>query len=91
MEVRWTEPAADDLERIVQYIAKENPNAAERVARTLYERCMGLELFPYRGRKGRVEGTRELVVAAVRYVIVYRVNREAVEILRIYHSAQSWP
>ena len=50
---------------------------------------MSLETFSDRGRPGRIDGTRELVRAP--YIIVYRVRSEAVEILRIYHSAQNWP
>lgn len=91
MEVRWTAPAANDLERIAERIAGDDPRAASRVARILYERCMGLDLFPHRGRKGRIDGTRELVTAPLPYIVVYRVTELAVEILRIYHSAQNWP
>lgn len=89
MEVRWTAPAAQDLENIASYIQRENPTAARRVARALYDTAMSLETLPDRGRHGRIDGTRELVRAP--YIIVYRVKAEAVEILRIYHSAQNWP
>lgn len=91
MQVRWTRPAAEDLERIARHIAEENPTAARRIAKTLYDRCMGLELFPHRGRIGRIAGTRELVLAPLPYIAVYRVTEAAVEIVRIYHSAQNWP
>ncbi len=36
MHVRWTPKAAEDLERIAQRIGRENPEAALRVARTIY-------------------------------------------------------
>src|SRR3954447_23584590 len=62
MQVRWTRPAAEDLERIARHIAQENPTAARQVAKTVYDRCMGLELFPNRGRIGRIAGTRESVL-----------------------------
>jgi toxin ParE1/3/4 len=52
---------------------------------------MGLEMFPNRGRVGRIAGTRELVFAPLPYIAVYRVNDKVAEILRIYHSAQNWP
>jgi toxin ParE1/3/4 len=91
MQVRWTRPAAQDLQRIARHIARENPTAARQVAKTLYDRCMGLDLFSNRGRSGRVAGTRELVFAPLPYIDVYRVNDDTVEILRIYHSAQNWP
>lgn len=89
MEVRWTRPAAQDLQHITSRIRRDNPAAARRVAKTLYDGCMGLELFPNRGRAGRIVGTRELVFAPLPYITVYRVTDDIVEILRIYHSAQN--
>jgi toxin ParE1/3/4 len=50
-----------------------------------------LESFPNRGRNGRIGGTRELVLAPLPYIVVYRVTTDSVEIIRIYHSAQNWP
>lgn len=37
---------------------------------------------PHMGRLGRVKGTRELVVSGMPYVIAYRVETDAVVILR---------
>jgi plasmid stabilization system protein ParE len=34
--VRWTTNAANDLSRIVERIREHNPEAAQRVARTIY-------------------------------------------------------
>jgi plasmid stabilization system protein ParE len=42
-----------------------------------------------RGRTGRIRGTRELVLAP--YIIAYRIEMDAVDILHIYHGAQDWP
>ena len=89
MEVRWSPEAADDLERIVIRIRQDNPQAARRVADTIYQRCADLRQFPNRGRHGRVAGTRELVLAPLPFIVVYRVKTEAVEIVRIYHGAQN--
>ncbi|WP_338109593.1 type II toxin-antitoxin system RelE/ParE family toxin [Pseudomonas rustica] len=41
-------------------------------------------------RKGRVEGTRE-IVAASNYIIVYMIKDECVQVLRIMHARQQWP
>ena len=62
MLVRWTTDAADDLERICDYIAETSPDSARRVAKTIVEGIASLHTFPHRGRLGRVEGTREFVV-----------------------------
>jgi toxin ParE1/3/4 len=61
------------------------------VAETIYRRCSDLDLFPRRGRAGRIAGTRELVLAPLPSIVVYRIGLDAVEIARIYHSAQNWP
>ena len=87
MRVVWRTVALADIARIVAHIADENPLAAPRVARELIVAGDSLDLFPMRGRPGVVPGTRELV--AVRpYIIVYRVEDDAVRILRVWHSAQ---
>ena len=46
MEVRWSLPAAEDFERICEWIARDNPEAAQRVARTIYDGCASLKDFP---------------------------------------------
>ena len=92
MEVRWSLPAAEDLELICERIERDNPEAASRVARTVYEGCARLKDFPYLGRaSSRMAGRRELVFSLLPYIAVYRVTEHAVEISRIYHGAQDWP
>jgi toxin ParE1/3/4 len=88
---RWTTPATQDLYNIVRRIQQDNPDAAAKVAKTLYDGCSGLGNFPRRGRTGRIEGTRELVFPGLPYVVVYRIQDQTLEILRIYHGAQDWP
>ncbi|WP_343716979.1 type II toxin-antitoxin system RelE/ParE family toxin [Inquilinus sp.] len=84
MQVAWTEPARQDLERIRAYVAEFNPWAANRLAVQLLAAADSLEHFPRRGRLGIEAGTRERL--ALRHV--YRIGTR-VEILRIWHSAQS--
>jgi plasmid stabilization system protein ParE len=60
MRVRWTTYAADDLERICDFIAESRPESAQRVAQSVVERIGTLETFPQLGRSGRVQGTREI-------------------------------
>ncbi|MFZ0321794.1 MAG: type II toxin-antitoxin system RelE/ParE family toxin [Candidatus Sulfotelmatobacter sp.] len=91
MRLRWTTPATNDLYNIVQHIQQDNPDAASKVAESLYDGCSSLENFPHLGRKGRIAGTRELVFSGLPYIVVYRVVDQVIEILRIYHGAQDWP
>ncbi|MDP2321413.1 MAG: type II toxin-antitoxin system RelE/ParE family toxin [Acidobacteriota bacterium] len=91
MRVRWTTDAANDLERICDYIAESRPESARTVAKTIVDGVGILELFPNRGRLGRVDATRELVFASLPFVAVYDVHSDAVQVLRILHGAQQWP
>jgi toxin ParE1/3/4 len=91
MRLRWTTPAANDLYKIVERIQRNNPTAASKVGDTIYEGCESLLKFPRRGRKGRIDGTRELIFPGLPYIVVYRVLDEIVELVRIYHGAQDWP
>ena len=62
MSVLWRAAARADVIRIIRYIADENPVAARQVARELVLAGDSLAMFPRRGRRGRAQGTRELVV-----------------------------
>jgi toxin ParE1/3/4 len=91
MQLRWSTPAAQDLYAITRHISRNNRQAARQVAQTLHEGCSRLVQFPELGRRGRIEGTRELIFSGLPYIVVYRVRAETVELLRIYHAAQNWP
>lgn len=91
MKVRWSPAAAEDFARIVQYIHRDNPDAAERIARNIHESADALKLFPNRGRLGRIEGTRELPLPPLPFILVYRVKADVVEIVNVVHGAQKWP
>jgi addiction module RelE/StbE family toxin len=92
MRLRWTEPAAQDLTRICDYIeAQSGPAAARKVALTIYEGVSSLIDFPKRGRPGKQVDTRELVITRLPYIVVYRLRESTVEVFRILHGAQRWP
>ena len=90
MEVVWLEGAVADLTEIFAFIASRDPGAAQRVAATLRRTASRLDVHPNRGRKGRVAGTRELVVPRLPFVIAYRVGAGRVEIVRVVHGRRDW-
>jgi toxin ParE1/3/4 len=63
MQLRWSEEAADDLERIANYLFDETPQHAPELVRAIYNAPQALLTFPHRGRPGKEEGTRELVLS----------------------------
>ncbi len=93
MRVRWTTDAADDLERICDFIAESRPESARRVAQSVVERVGTLETFPHLGRSGRIEGTREIAFPPLPLIAIYEVfeTQGEVRVLRILHGAQQWP
>ena len=93
MRVRWTTDAADDLERICDYIALSRPDSARRVAQSVVERISELQSFPRIGRPGRVARTREITFPPLPYLAIYEIldHQDEVRVLRILHGAQQWP
>ena len=91
MTVRWSPEAAADFDSIIAYLLEQNPSTADRIARTIYSAASSLDTFSNRGRLGRVESTRELVLAPLPYIVVYRVLSDAVEVSRVLHGSQRWP
>jgi addiction module RelE/StbE family toxin len=87
LPVRWSRAAAADLDSIFAYLAEERPDLAEEFVQELLLAADSLEAFPYRGRPGRVPGTRELVALSP-YIVVYEVTRGGVLILRLWHGRQ---
>ncbi len=82
------EPAARDLEGIVDYIALDNSAAAENVYRGIVRAAERLPEFPALGRPGRHPETRELSVPSLPYLIVYEVGANAVTILAVFHTSR---
>ena len=86
--------AQGDLEDIVRYLARHNPEAAVRMGNSLIARAEGLAAFPEIGRlvpEFRQPDLREVIHRTFR--VIYRVKREAevVEIVRFWHGARGFP
>jgi toxin ParE1/3/4 len=87
----WTENALDDRMGIFDYIAEDNFAAAVRIDDRIERHTGQLEQWAETGRNGRVEGTRELVIADTPYVVVYSIAGEQVVVWRVLHGAMQWP
>ncbi len=89
MKLRFTPRAAQDLAATADYIREHNPKAALRVRSAILETLQNLTLFPYLGRRQRVEGVRKLLTRRYPYLVYYTVDDSAGEIviLAIQHPA----
>ena len=91
MQVKWLRTALRNLDDEATYIAADDAAAARMVVQRVLHAVALLEQQPALGRPGRVPGTRELVVDKTRYVVPYRVRRETIEILRVFHTSRRLP
>lgn len=66
----WREAARADFLAIIEYIADDNPDAAQKLKDDIEDRVAKLPEFPKLYRAGRLPGTREMVVRS-NYVVVY--------------------
>lgn len=87
MRLKWSRSALVDLQAILEHIAQDNPQAAHALAAGFRQTAEHLTAHPFIGRRGELEGTRELMLHR-NYLLTYRVSSEAVEILQIWHVAQ---
>ena len=92
MRLEWSPHAFADLKTISEYVEQDRSQAtAKRITRAIYDAIQSLRTTPHRGRHGRIEGTREMVVTSLPYIVVYQVFDERLLILNIVHGAQRWP
>ena len=91
MQLKWTDLADADLDRIEAYIAKENDPvvAIDVVLGVINTVELILPDHPHAGRLGRVKGTRELVIDGVPFIAIYRiVEANQLQILRFKYGSR---
>ncbi len=90
MRLIWSRKALSDLQQIRDFIGADNVQAAGELLKRIRSSTRRLTRHPGLGRPGRVSGSRELVLSGTPYVVWYRVERDAVAVLRVIHGARSW-
>jgi plasmid stabilization system protein ParE len=88
IRIRWAPAAAEDLEAIYTYLREHHPAFAHATIRSLYDAARSLKQFPRRGPIGRLDGTREFVMAPLPYIIVYGVEIDVVHIFGVVQGSQ---
>lgn len=89
VEIVWSPLALTQLREIRAYVARDKPEAAERLAMRIVALVEALKDHPYLGRSGSEPGVRELVVGGTPYLIFYRLQTRRLTIITIWHGAQS--
>ena len=91
MQVKWLKWALRNLEQARNYVFQDNPTAAQELIIKIQNAANQLQNYPFMGKNGRVEGTRELIISNSPYILIYRVKEESVEVLRILHTSKRYP
>ena len=89
--VLWSGPALDDLREIREYVSRDKPMAASKLAQSIRKSVLRLATQPRSGRvvpELRECGYREVIVTP--YRIVYEVQDDRVLILRVWHSRRKF-
>ena|ERR1700752_1131490 len=92
MRLSFDDRALGDLEGIYHWIARDSPKSAKAVVDRIFASTELLASFPYIGRPGRDEGTREWVAPRLPYIVVYEVHEASNEVIviAVFHGAQDW-
>ena len=91
-KVLVSDQALNDLSDIIDYVSRDNPEAASHVGQSLLDHLRVLQSFPYAGelvpKRPRI---RRLVHTP--YKIYYRIHavRKVVEILHFWHGSRRDP
>lgn len=91
MKIVWLTRARQDLRRIQDYIANDNPKAARKVLAVIRAHVSQLRDNPKQAPAGRKRGTRELVNHRYpHYIVVYKIDNKRILILRVLRDSQLW-
>lgn len=92
MKIVWSRRAIRHLIiSLREYMRRDSDQSASVVAFRILQAIELLQTQPDIGRPGRVLGTRELVVPDTPYIIPYRVRRDRLELIAVFHGRQQWP
>ncbi len=92
MKLTWSPLAISRVSEIAEYIAKDNPLAAEEWANNIFELVEGLSEFPEIGRtvpEIKNKMFRELISG--NYRIIYKYENTQILILTVRHGKQILP
>jgi len=88
---RVSDAARSDLDEIWRYIARDNPEAADKFIRSLVSRFPMLASRPEIGRERKELSPHLRSFAIGNYVIFYRPMENGVEVARVLHGARDFP
>jgi len=91
VRVVLTPEARGDIKAVIRWIGTDNLERADSFSLELIEACRALARHPRRFPVARIANGHEVRKRIHdRYVILYRLLDNEVEILRVVHGARNW-
>ena len=91
--IHFSPEAADDLERVREFLDINNPEAAKRALRTIFAALERVEEFPALGRPTEDADIRQIVIpfGAAGYIVRYAILQDDGEllVLRLWHGREA--
>jgi plasmid stabilization system protein ParE len=91
MRVRYTEPAALELEASILYFCEHAPSVVVDFADNIDNAVAELLDHPYSAQETEHRGVRRKYIRRFRYSIFYTVEDDEIVILHIQHAARRRP
>jgi toxin ParE1/3/4 len=92
MKILWSPLAVDRVSEIAEYIAQDNPVAAETWTNAVFKKVEQLKAFPESGRvlpETDNKTIRELIYG--NYRVIYRLEERRISALTVRHGKQILP
>ncbi len=87
VRIIWSPEAAEDLEQIKNYIARDSDYYAKSVVKKILEASKSIGSFPYSGRivpEINDSRVRERIIYS--YRMIYKIRKESILIIAIIHG-----
>ena len=88
-QVRWGEPAREDLFQAAAYIKRESVHYANALLEAASDAGRSLSFFPERGRRViQIADAQVREIYVQSYRLIYEVQEETVDVLAFVHAAR---
>jgi len=92
MRIIWSPLAVERVSEIAEYIARDNPTAAEDWTDMVFGKVERLKSFPESGRiVPEIDNPRIRELIYSNYRIIYRIEEKQLSILTVRHGKQILP
>lgn len=86
----WTSRARNDLAAIDDYWCEHAPDRADEILGRIENAAEFLLRAPHAGPILEEVPGRKWRVSSTRYLLIYRITKDAIQILRVQHESEDW-